>query len=308
MPELDGFEVARAIRDRERGTEQRLPIIALTARSSARTASAAWRPGWMSSCPSRSTRRRSGPRSNGWWLAGNRQDTRHPGPRPACSTHQRFSEPAGTKPRFSMMRIVFRRSQPAQMSSVRAAQADGDLLRLREAAHRLVGTVGTFSTVTAHVATTLEDAAEQQDRERCATLVERLGSLCDSCSTRPPGSRSIRCSRSTFGGADSTGVPQAGQRRCGRSRTLSPTLSPSLSPRFARRRPACGLAAARRFGGVGVRHHRPKAGQRGPGLALDGRGGPRLRAHAAAAAGRVGGEPLRAARRGPPRAGAQVRD
>ena len=33
MPEIDGFEVARAIREHERRTKAHLPIIALTARS-----------------------------------------------------------------------------------------------------------------------------------------------------------------------------------------------------------------------------------------------------------------------------------
>src|SRR5207302_2062355 len=33
MPELDGFQVIRAIRERERGTGSHLPVIALTARS-----------------------------------------------------------------------------------------------------------------------------------------------------------------------------------------------------------------------------------------------------------------------------------
>ena len=33
MPELDGFEVAQAVRERERRTGGHLPIIALTARS-----------------------------------------------------------------------------------------------------------------------------------------------------------------------------------------------------------------------------------------------------------------------------------
>lgn len=48
-----------------------------------------------------------------------------------------------------------------------------------EAAHQLVATVGAFSTVAAGVASMLEDAAIQEDRESCAALVERLGSLCD---------------------------------------------------------------------------------------------------------------------------------
>jgi hypothetical protein len=50
---------------------------------------------------------------------------------------------------------------------------------LREAAHRLAGTASEFSTVTADIALTLEDEAIRQDRESCAALVERLGSMCD---------------------------------------------------------------------------------------------------------------------------------
>ena len=65
------------------------------------------------------------------------------------------------------------------MSRVRAALAGGDLMRLREAVQGLVGIVGTFSTVAADVARTLEHAAERRDRERCVALVERLGTLGD---------------------------------------------------------------------------------------------------------------------------------
>jgi HPt (histidine-containing phosphotransfer) domain-containing protein len=77
------------------------------------------------------------------------------------------------------LRLVFRRTLPVQMSRVRTALASGDLHELREAAHQLLGAVGTFSTVTAGIASTLEDAAIRDDRESCAALVERLASLCD---------------------------------------------------------------------------------------------------------------------------------
>jgi hypothetical protein len=42
-----------------------------------------------------------------------------------------------------------------------------------------VGTVGAFSTITADVASALEDAAIRQELESCVALVERLASLCD---------------------------------------------------------------------------------------------------------------------------------
>ena len=57
MPELDGFQVIRAIRERERSAGGHLPVIALTAREGKKTASGAWRPAWTTSWPSRSGRR-----------------------------------------------------------------------------------------------------------------------------------------------------------------------------------------------------------------------------------------------------------
>jgi HPt (histidine-containing phosphotransfer) domain-containing protein len=64
------------------------------------------------------------------------------------------------------------------MSRIRTALTSGDLQDLREAAHQLVGTVGAFSTITAGVASTLEDAAIREDQESCAALVYRLDSQC----------------------------------------------------------------------------------------------------------------------------------
>ena len=47
MPELDGFQVVRAVRERELTATERLPVIALTARAGKRTASAALLPAWI---------------------------------------------------------------------------------------------------------------------------------------------------------------------------------------------------------------------------------------------------------------------
>jgi len=180
MPELDGFEVVQAIRDRERGTNQHLRIIALTARSSARDrdrclaagmdeflskpieAAALWATiarlvaEWPLVAPS--------PRGVEPGLLDARAVLR------ACGGQAAILE---------KLRVVFRRSLPGQMSRARAALASGNLHDLREAAHQLVGTVGAFSTVTAGIASTLEDAAIREERGSCAALVERLGSLCD---------------------------------------------------------------------------------------------------------------------------------
>ena len=180
MPELDGFEVVRAIRDNESGTGQHLPIIALTARSSARDRERCLAAG-MGEFLSKPIE------AAALWAAMERLvagqlETGDP----PTSVERGLLDPrailraCGDQASvLETVRVVFRRSLPDQMSRVRAALADGDLVRLREAAHKLVGTVGTFSTVTADVASALEDAAEGQERASCAALVERLGALCD---------------------------------------------------------------------------------------------------------------------------------
>jgi HPt (histidine-containing phosphotransfer) domain-containing protein len=180
MPELDGFEVVRAIREHERGTNRHLPIIALTARSSARDRERCLAAGMdeFLSKPMEAAR---------LWAAIDQLMTQWPPAAPAPS----HVEPGLLDPRTILHAIdgqasllelllpVFRQTLPSQMSAVRAALANGDFPGLREAAHRLNGTVCTFSTVTADVASTLEDAAVRQEPETCAALVERLGSMCD---------------------------------------------------------------------------------------------------------------------------------
>jgi CheY-like chemotaxis protein len=180
MPELDGFEVVRAIREHERGTNRHLPIIALTARSSARDRERCLATG-MDEFLSKPME------AAVLWAAVDRLMTQWP-PAGHAPSHV---EPGLLDARTILRAIdgqasllekllpVFRQTLPSQLSAVRAALADGDFGRLREAAHRLAGMVGIFSTVTADVASTLEDAAVRQEPESCAALVERLGSLCD---------------------------------------------------------------------------------------------------------------------------------
>jgi two-component system sensor histidine kinase/response regulator len=180
MPELDGFAVVRAIREHERGTNRHLPIIALTARSSARDRERCLAAG-MDEFLSKPME------AAVLWAAVDRLMTQWP-PAAAAPSHL---EPGLLDARAILRAIdghasllekllpVFRQTLPSQISAIRAALVDGDFTRLREAAHRLAGMVGTFSTVTADVASTLEDAAVRQEPESCGALVERLGSMCD---------------------------------------------------------------------------------------------------------------------------------
>jgi PAS domain S-box-containing protein len=180
MPGLDGFQVARAIREHEQCTSRHLPIIALTARSSAHDrerciaagmdeflskpieAAALW--AVIERLVRRWSPSGSAPPQVGSHLLDPRAILR------ACD---------GQASLLEKILVVFRKSLPNQMSRVRMALGAGELAGLREAAHRLAGTVGAFSTVTADIALTLEDEAVRQDLESCRALVERLGAMCD---------------------------------------------------------------------------------------------------------------------------------
>jgi two-component system, sensor histidine kinase and response regulator len=180
MPELDGFEVVQAIRDHERGTNQHLRIIALTARSSARDRERCLAAG-MDEFLAKPIE------AVALWAAMERLVAEWPLATPA----PRAVEPGLLDARailracgkqadiLEALRVVLRQTLPVQMSRIDAALASGNFQGLREAAHQLVATVGAFSTVTAGIASTLEDAAIREDRRSCAALVKRLGSLCD---------------------------------------------------------------------------------------------------------------------------------
>jgi PAS domain S-box-containing protein len=180
MPGLDGFEVVQAIREEERGTQQHLRIIALTARSSARDRERCLAAGMdeflakpIEAAALWATMKRL--------MASVQHATRAPrGVDRALVDPRAILRACGGDPTiFETLRSVFRRNLPKLLSRARVAQERGDLMDLREAVHQIVGTVGAFSTVTADMASTLEDAAVRGDRESCATLVLRLGSQCD---------------------------------------------------------------------------------------------------------------------------------
>ncbi len=180
MPELDGFEVVEAIRDHERGTDQHLRIIALTARSSARDRERCLAAG-MDEFLAKPIE------AAALWAVIDRLVAE----RPLAALTPRATERGLLDPRailracggdaavLEKLRVVFRRTLPVQMARVRAALASGELHELRETAHQLVATVGAFSTVAADAASTLEDAAIREDRASCAALVRQLDSQCD---------------------------------------------------------------------------------------------------------------------------------
>jgi two-component system, sensor histidine kinase and response regulator len=178
MPELDGFEVVRRIRAHERGTGQHLPIIALTARSSAHDRELCLAVG-ADAFLSKPIEAATLWATVGRLLARRAVQTATNDEEGVLDARAVLRAFGGHASILDKLRIVLRRILPDHVSHIRDALRDGDFVRLREAAHHLVGTVGAFSTVTAEVAATLEDAAVRHERESCALLVDRVESLCE---------------------------------------------------------------------------------------------------------------------------------
>ena len=72
---------------------------------------------------------------------------------------------------------MLRARLPDHMTAVQEALRERDATRLREAAHKLCGTVAAFSTVVGAVASDLEDRAARGQLEGARPLVEQLEAI-----------------------------------------------------------------------------------------------------------------------------------
>jgi PAS domain S-box-containing protein len=174
MPELDGFQVVEAVRERERAAGGHLPVIALTARARREDRErclAAGMDDFLAKPIHAAT----------LWGALERVVEAHrradrPGPGlldagvllAACGNDAAILE-----------KIVeaFRAQLPEHLRAVRDALRERDTPRLREAAHKLCGMVAAFSTVAGGVASELEDHAARGQLEEATALVERLETM-----------------------------------------------------------------------------------------------------------------------------------
>jgi PAS domain S-box-containing protein len=174
MPEMDGFEVVRRIREREQSTGGHLPVVAITARSSSRDREhclAAGMDDFVTKPIDASL----------LWTVLDRVTGLRPSP---LGTSRLLDTSAivracdGDGEIFEHLCDAFRRSVPEQMASVRQALLDHDLVVLGDAARRLHGTLSTFSTTAGALASTVEDAARRDDLENSAALVGQLAPMC----------------------------------------------------------------------------------------------------------------------------------
>jgi two-component system, sensor histidine kinase and response regulator len=175
MPELDGLQVARAIRDRERTTNGHLPIIALTARSRNEDRERCLAAG-MDEYLAKPIQ------AADLWAAIDRVIAVHP------PVHSQLNlldpkvllaacgDDAAT---LRKMCQTFQARLPDHLQAIENALRDGDVLALREAAHKLTGMVAVFSSVAGAAASQMEDLAEQGKLEEARPLATPLEAMAE---------------------------------------------------------------------------------------------------------------------------------
>jgi CheY-like chemotaxis protein len=174
MPELDGFQVIQAIRERERAAGGRLPVIALTARSRREDRERCLAAG-MDDFLAKPVR------AADLWAAIDGIVADRPAadqPEPALlDTRVLLAACGGDGAVLLRIGQAFQASLPDHLTAVQDALRDRDAPRLREAAHKLSGMVSAFSTVAGSVASDLEDQAARGQLEESRPLVERLETM-----------------------------------------------------------------------------------------------------------------------------------
>ncbi|MGA2232115.1 MAG: response regulator, partial [Tepidisphaeraceae bacterium] len=174
MPEMDGFQVVRAIREHERASGRHLPVIAFTARSRSQDRELCLTAG-MDDFLSKPVK------ADELWATIDRVVAAYP---PKSRPDANLLDPdvimrtcggdAGVLDRICRK---FQTGVPDQMARVRSAWAEKDVRRLREAAHLLRGTLSAFSTIGGAAAASLEDEAARERIDACQPLVDRLESI-----------------------------------------------------------------------------------------------------------------------------------
>ena len=174
MPELDGFQVVQAIRERERTAGGHLPIIALTARSRKEDRERCLAAG-MDDFLAKPIQ------AADLWAAidrvvGARPPADRPGPG-LLDPRVLLAACGGDAAILEKICQAFRARLPDHLAAVQDALRERDALRLREAAHKLCGMVAAFSTVAGGVASDLEDHAAHGQLEEARPLVEQLETM-----------------------------------------------------------------------------------------------------------------------------------
>ncbi len=171
MPELDGFEVVRTIREREQGSARHLPVVAVTARSRQEDRERCLAAG-MDAFLAKPID------AAALWAAIERV-VRPPATAPVVQPSL-LSAPVilaacgGESTILAAICRRFREQLPIDLTTLQAAVAARAASELREIAHRLSSMLGAFSTSAGALASDIEDLAAAGELTAAAPLVSRL--------------------------------------------------------------------------------------------------------------------------------------
>ena len=203
MPELDGFQVVQAIRERERTAGGHLPVIALTARSRKEDRERCLAAGMDDFLTK--------PIPPAELLAAIDRLAPAPGvsrPVQPAAGEPRLLDPVAVltacgddEEALRRMCQAFQTYVPDRLAEVGDALRGKDAPRLREAAHKLCGLLSAFSTAAGDVASDLEDQAAQGRLEEARPLVEQLEAMAQELLTLASG-LSLETLRQQTGPAD----------------------------------------------------------------------------------------------------------
>jgi CheY-like chemotaxis protein len=181
MPELDGLEVVKRIRERERASGGHLPVIALTARSRQED-----REHCLTAGMDDFLTKPIAPAD--LLTAIDRMISRQPPDWTSKDPQQPTSllDPVALLKACgddadAMLRMCgdFETYAPIRLAEVADAVRDRNAPRLRQAAHKFCPLLLAFSTIAGNVASDLEDLAAQDRIEESQPMVEKLGNMTD---------------------------------------------------------------------------------------------------------------------------------
>jgi response regulator RpfG family c-di-GMP phosphodiesterase len=220
MPELDGFQVVRTIRERERTLGGHLPVVALTARSRQEDREqclAAGMDDFLVKPIQAADLEAAIERVAGAHWMVDRPGSSLLDPRvllAACG---------GDAVILENICRAFAAHLPEHVTAVRDALRERDAPRLREAAHKLAGMLTAFSTVAGGVASDVEEQAASGQLEQASAWVDRLESMAQEL-IQQTGGLSLETLRGQIGTND---APAANDYSpCGRRGTMGSWSDP----------------------------------------------------------------------------------
>ncbi|WP_158265498.1 response regulator [Blastopirellula marina] len=178
MPELDGLQVVRELRNHEAKTGHRLPVVALTARSRSEDRQQCLDAG-MDDYISKPFDAKQLLETIGRLISGlAADDTSSPPSARLITPTVLLAACGGDEQLFLQMKQTAKANLPTRLEALTRAMNSDDLAAVREEAHRLAGILSAFSQPGGQLASELEDVAEARLVTDSQRLVIKLTELC----------------------------------------------------------------------------------------------------------------------------------